>query len=343
MSTEPDIVIRAAGLRRVFADFWGRPRVVAVDNLDLEVRRGEVFGLLGPNGAGKSTTVKLLLDLLRPTRGAIEILGRPPRDLRAKARTGYLPEETRLYPYLSGRETLTFFGKLFDLPKGTRQERVEHLLELVGLSGAGGRRVGEYSKGMQRRLGLAQALLNDPDLVVLDEPTSGLDPLGIREVKDLLRSLAERGKTVLLCSHLLPEVEDVCDRVQILYAGRTLAQGTLGELLAEPDSLRLTIPSLDGPALARVLAAVRQEVQDQQIEVDVPSRSLESFFLSTIEAARRDESSAPAPAVVEPGLEALVATPDESTEQPPEPADLTAAEETLNQQFGLAEEDTGDA
>ncbi|MBI2303029.1 MAG: ABC transporter ATP-binding protein, partial [Armatimonadetes bacterium] len=169
-------VVVAENVTRIFADFWGRPKVAAVQDLSFQIQPGEIYGLLGPNGAGKSTTVKMLLDLLRPTRGKLMILGRPPRDLRAKERIGYLPEETHLYPYLTAEETLAFFGKLFDLTAGARRERCAQLLDMVGLGRARGRRVGEFSKGMQRRLGLAQALLNDPDLLILDEPTTGLEP-----------------------------------------------------------------------------------------------------------------------------------------------------------------------
>ena len=209
-------IVSVRGLTKVFKDFWNRPKARAVDNVDFEVRRGEVFGLLGPNGSGKSTTVKLLLGLLNPTKGHIEVFGHSPRHVQTKARIGYLPEESYLYRYLNSRETLDFFGNLFQLSKGERENRGAQLLEMVGLGKTQTRAVGEFSKGMQRRIGLAQALINDPDLVILDEPTSGLDPIGCREVKDLILALARRGKTVILSSHLLSDVEDVCDRVVIL-------------------------------------------------------------------------------------------------------------------------------
>ena len=228
------------GLTKVFKDFWGRPKARAVDNVDFEVRRGEVFGLLGPNGSGKSTTVKMLLGLLYPTKGHIEVFGHSPRHVATKSRIGYLPEESYLYRYLNSHETLDFFGNLFRLPGAEREKRAEQLLEMVGLSQTRTRAVGEFSKGMQRRIGLAQALINDPDLVILDEPTAGLDPIGCREVKDLIIALARRGKTVILSSHLLSDVEDVCDRVVIYYGGRIQAKGTLQELLAKPDVVRIT-------------------------------------------------------------------------------------------------------
>ena len=225
-----------------------------MDNVDFEVRRGEVFGLLGPNGSGKSTTVKLLLGLLYPTRGHIEVFGHSPRHVATKSRIGYLPEESYLYRYLDSRETLDFFGNLFRPAAGRpRRTRTEQLLEMVGLSQTRTRAVGEFSKGMQRRIGLAQALINDPDLVILDEPTSGLDPIGCREVKDLILALARRGKTVILSSHLLADVEDVCDRVVIYYGGRVQAMGTLKELLATPDAVRITTPALSRETMERVL------------------------------------------------------------------------------------------
>ena len=239
-----EVVVSVRGLTKVFKDFWSRPKARAVDNVDFDVRRGEVFGLLGPNGSGKSTTVKLLLGLLNPTKGHIEVFGHSPRHVQTKSRIGYLPEESYLYRYLNSRETLDFFGNLFHLAKDERNSRIEQLLEMVGLSQVHLRSVGEFSKGMQRRIGLAQALINDPDLVILDEPTSGLDPIGCREVKDLILALARRGKTVILSSHLLSDVEDVCDRVVIYYGGRIQAMGTLKELLATPDAIRITTPAL---------------------------------------------------------------------------------------------------
>src|SRR5213082_1441406 len=253
--TQPaETIVAVRGLTKIFKDFWGRPKARAVDNVDFEVKRGEVFGLLGPNGSGKSTTVKMLLGLLYPTKGHIEVFGHSPRHVPSKSRIGYLPEESYLYRYLNSRETLNFFGNLFQLPKGERGNRAEQLLEMVGLSQTRTRAVGEFSKGMQRRIGLAQALINDPDLVILDEPTAGLDPIGCREVKDLILALAGRGKTVILSSHQLADVEDVCHRVVIYYGGRIQAMGTLKELLATPDAIRITTPALSRDTLERVLA-----------------------------------------------------------------------------------------
>jgi ABC-2 type transport system ATP-binding protein len=282
-----ETVVTVRGLTKVFKDFWGRAKARAVDNVDFEVRRGEVFGLLGPNGSGKSTTVKLILGLLNPTKGHIEVFGHSTRHVATKARIGYLPEESYLYRYLNSHETLDFFGNLFHLPKDQRANRSEQLLEMVGLSQTRTRAVGEFSKGMQRRIGLAQALINDPDLIILDEPTSGLDPIGCREVKDLILALARRGKTVILSSHLLSDVEDVCDRVVIYYGGKIQAQGTLSDLLAKPDSIRITTPTLSRETMERVLEIIRRDVNSDRVRVDTPTQNLESYFLNVVQAARQ--------------------------------------------------------
>ena len=282
-----EVVVSVRGLTKVFKDFWNRPKARAVDNVDFEVRRGEVFGLLGPNGSGKSTTVKLLLGLLNPTKGHIEVFGHSPRHVQTKSRIGYLPEESYLYRYLNSRETLDFFGNLFHLSKGDRDSRAEQLLEMVGLGKTQTRAVGEFSKGMQRRIGLAQALINDPDLVILDEPTAGLDPIGCREVKDLIIALARRGKTVILSSHLLSDVEDVCDRVVIYYGGKIQAAGTLKELLATPDTLQITTPVLPRETLEKVLATIRADISSGEVRVDNPTQNLESYFLDVVNKARQ--------------------------------------------------------
>jgi len=287
LPSDGEAVVSVRGLTKVFKDFWGRPKARAVDNVDFEVRRGEVFGLLGPNGSGKSTTVKLLLGLLYPTKGHIEVFGHSPRHVATKSRIGYLPEESYLYRYLNSRETLDFFGNLFRLPSKDREDRTEQLLEMVGLGQTRMRAVGEFSKGMQRRIGLAQALINDPDLVILDEPTSGLDPIGCREVKDLIVALARRGKTVILSSHLLSDVEDVCDRVVIYYGGKVQAMGTLKELLATPDSIRITTPALSRETMERVLAIIRKDVAEDKVSVDTPTQNLERYFLDVVQNARQ--------------------------------------------------------
>jgi ABC-2 type transport system ATP-binding protein len=279
-------VIEARHLGKVFRDFWRRPKVRAVDDVSFEVYAGEVFGLLGPNGSGKTTTIQMILGLLFPTSGQLQVLGRSPRDVKTKARVGYLPEESCLYPYLTSQETLDFFGKLFDLSSPERRARIEQLLDMIGLKHARRRPVGEFSKGMARRVGLAHALINDPDLIVLDEPTSGLDPLGCRQVKDLILTLARRGKTVLLSSHLLADVEDVCDRIAVLYNGRIQAIGPIRELLEERSRYRLTLPETSPEALKRVLATLR-ELLGNEPALEHPRRDLEQFFLEVVENARK--------------------------------------------------------
>ena len=283
-------VIAVRGLTKVFKDFWGRPKARAVDNVDFEVKRGEVFGLLGPNGSGKSTTVKMLLGLLYPTKGHIEVFGKSPRDVQTKQRIGYLPEESYLYRYLDSEETLDFFGNLFSIDAKDRQNRAEQLIEMVGLNTARTRTVGEFSKGMQRRIGLAQALINDPDLIILDEPTSGLDPIGCREIKDLIIALAKRGKTIILSSHLLADVEDVCDRVVIYYGGKIQAIGTLKELLSERETLRITTPTLSREATEKVLATIRADIGNGEVRVDNPTQNLESYFLDVVARAKQADA-----------------------------------------------------
>jgi ABC-2 type transport system ATP-binding protein len=285
-----EAVVAVHGLTKVFKDFWGRPKARAVDGVDFEVRRGEVFGLLGPNGSGKSTTVKMLLGLLHPTKGHIEVFGKSPRHVATKARIGYLPEESYLYRYLNSHETLDFFGNLFHLPPGERAQRTEQLLDMVGLTQTRTRTVGEFSKGMQRRIGLAQALINDPDLVILDEPTAGLDPIGCREVKDLILALARRGKTVILSSHLLSDVEDVCDRVVIYYGGRIQAQGTLKELLSNRDAVRITTPPLPRETMEKVLGLIRADVAEDKVKIDNPTQNLESYFLDVVARAKQADA-----------------------------------------------------
>lgn len=281
-------VVSATGLTKEFRDFWGRPKARAVNDIDFEIRPGEVVGLLGPNGSGKSTTVKMLLGLLYPTGGRLTVMGRSPRAVETKRDIGYLPEESYLYKYLTAEETLDFFGSLFNLSTADRAQRIEQLLDMVGLSHARRRRVGEFSKGMQRRIGIAQAMINDPSFLILDEPTSGLDPLGCREVKDLILTLKKRGKTVLVTSHLLSDVEDVCDRVIILYGGKIRAAGALNDLLTVSESTTITTPALAGAELERVLNILRQELHGEEFKVDHPRRTLEEFFLDVIAKAKSE-------------------------------------------------------
>ena len=280
-----DAVVSADNLKKIFRDFWRRPKKLAVDGVSFAIRKGEVFGLLGPNGSGKSTTIKMLLGLLQPTAGAVRLFGLDPSSPRAKARIGYLPELSHFHPYLTPRETLRYYGGLFDMPSKLRHERAERLLARVGVADSADRPVGEFSKGMARRIGLAQALLNEPDLVILDEPTSGLDPIGRHEVKTLIKELASEGRTVLLSSHLLAEVEDVCDRVVILGDGRICAEGRLDALLKAREGLQMTITGM-APERAESFR-LQMESEGARVELDRPSMTLEAFFLATIERNRK--------------------------------------------------------
>jgi ABC-2 type transport system ATP-binding protein len=285
--------IHAENLTKTFRDFWRRPRVEAVRGISLDIPAGQVFGLLGPNGSGKSTTIKMILGLLFPTSGNLDVLGASPRSTAVKNRIGYLPEESYLYPHLTPQETLSFYARLFRLPPATARDRIAQLLDMIGLAHARHRPVGEFSKGMARRLGLAQALLNDPDLVILDEPTAGLDPQGTRQVKDLILALAARGKTVLLTSHLLADVEDVCQQVAILFNGRILAQGTLDDLLAQKDKTTLTFPTPADPVTLRQVLDAARAALGAEPALDHPRQPLEPYFLDVIHKAA---GNTPAPA-----------------------------------------------
>lgn len=284
--SQSESVIEISNLSKIYRDFWGRPKVKALNALSLEVRRGEVFGLLGPNGSGKTTTLKLLLGLLFPTEGEIKILGKPADDVSKNERIGYLPEESYLYRFLNAYETLDFYGRLFDMSSAQRKERSEKLLDLVKLAPAARhRQLKEYSKGMQRRIGVAQALINDPDLIMLDEPTSGLDPLGNRDMKDLILDLKKQGKTVLMCSHLLADVQDVCDRIAILYGGELKVMGRVDELLKAQDETQILSSRLSDAAIKEVQEVLKKHGADVK-KVDQPTANLEDLFLKTVQESR---------------------------------------------------------
>jgi len=286
MAEHSEPVVQTAGLCKTFRDFWRRPRVEAVRDLNMQIRPGEVFGLLGPNGSGKTTTIKMLLGLLYPTRGRIAVFGKPPTDVAVKARIGFLPEESYLYRFLVAHETLDYYGRLFKLPGRIRRDRTERLLEMVGLKHEARRRMGEYSKGMARRIGLAQALINDPEFLILDEPTSGLDPIGARQIKDVIRELGRKGKTILLSSHVLADVEDVCDRVTILYGGQQRAAGDIHELLKKRDVTQITLPALSDGTLEKLRDLLRRLEAKDILEVSHPTIRLEEFFLKIVKEAQ---------------------------------------------------------
>ena len=280
MNTPP--AIRIDNLVKEYASPGpGEPPKLALKGVSFDVPQGGIFGLLGPNGSGKSTTMKLLLGLLHPTSGHVSILGKSPRHVATRKRIGYLPEESQLYEQLTAKETLRFYGGLFGLKRNDIRERSKALLDMVGLAHAADRPVGEFSRGMARRIGLAQALINDPDLLILDEPTAGLDPIGCRQIKDLLRALAERGKTILLSSHLLADVQDVCDRIALLHNGRRLTEGCMSELLECRDRVRFSVDGLSPEQVTQVTRAI-QDVCGAAPDVDSPTRPLETFFIESI-------------------------------------------------------------
>ncbi|MFO0836314.1 MAG: ATP-binding cassette domain-containing protein [Phycisphaerales bacterium] len=286
-------VVACQKLTKVFKDFWMRDRVRAVDELSFDIRPREVFGLLGPNGSGKSTTIKMILGLLRPSRGRLAVFGKPAHEVDIKKRIGYLPEESYLYPFLNARETLDYYAKLFNLDTKTRTRRIDELLDMVGLTGAQFRPVREYSKGMQRRIGIAQALINDPDFLILDEPTTGLDPIGTKQVKDLIIELGRRGKTILLSSHLLSDVEDCVDRMVILYGGRVRAEGTCEQLLESQSKTSIEADTLDDATLAEIDRVIRARSGGHKsvLRVSRPRQRLEDLFLDIVERARSEQVS----------------------------------------------------
>jgi ABC-2 type transport system ATP-binding protein len=277
----PEVIIETRNLTKVYRDFWGRPKVLALKALDLQVHRGEIFGLLGPNGSGKTTTIKLLLGLLFPTEGDALIFGEPTTNVEKNERIGYLPEESYLYKFLNAEETLHFYGRLFKLPARERTKRVGRLIDLVGLSAAKHRQLREYSKGMQRRIGLAQALINEPELILLDEPTSGLDPIGTAEIKELIRQLREQGKTIVLSGHLLADMQDICDRIAILHRGELKELGRVDELLKVQDVTQIRVRDLPEPAIAEIREVIARH-GGQVEQLDHPTTTLEELFLRIV-------------------------------------------------------------
>ena len=286
--TRDERVLVMDGLTKVYSD-WRRSQVVrALDGLNLEVRRGEVFGLLGPNGSGKTTTLKLLLGLIHPTSGKAWVLGRQPGNVQANEHIGFLPEESYLYRFLNADETLDFYGKLFRIPRRVRRQRADELIKMVGLEHARRRPLKGYSKGMGRRIGLAQALINDPDLVFLDEPTSGLDPIGTRQIKDLVLELKARGKTVLLCSHLLADVEDVCDRIAILKTGKLRIEGAVKDLLSVRDVTQIRVRNVSSETL-ELIKKLLADRKTPLVDVSHPRSTLEELFLCVVGQADAED------------------------------------------------------
>jgi ABC-2 type transport system ATP-binding protein len=282
-----DLVVETRSLTKVYRDFWGRKKKTALNALDLTIHKGEIFGLLGPNGSGKTTTIKLLLGLLFPTAGDAFVFGEPAAKVEKNERIGYLPEESYLYRFLNAEETLDFYGRLFDIPAAVRRERAAKLIDMVGLSADKKRILKEYSKGMRQRIGLAQALINDPELVILDEPTSGLDPLGTRWMKDLILDLRKQGKTVLMCSHRLDDVQDVCDRIAILYNGDLQELGAVTKLVEDQNRIQVRATQVRETAdLKADLEAVLRKHGGTLEAVGHPTTTLEELFLKIVEESK---------------------------------------------------------
>jgi ABC-2 type transport system ATP-binding protein len=257
----------------------------AVDDVSLTIGAGEVYGLIGPNGSGKSTTMKALLGLVRPDSGTCRIFGNDSLRVDSRQQVGFLPENPYFYKHLSGAETLRFYGKLCGLRGAALESRVKELLELVSLTEAGNRRLGGYSKGMLQRIGLAQALVQDPRLVILDEPTAGVDPIGSRQIRDLIFDLKQRGITVFLCSHLLEQVQEVCDRVGIIHHGRMVKEGPLDELLAVGDQTEILLRDASPELLEKIHALVAADGGAEWLRTGRPRTTLEKLFLE--ETARK--------------------------------------------------------
>jgi ABC-2 type transport system ATP-binding protein len=288
------LAAETVGLTKRYPLTWKRKVLVALDHLNLQIKQGEVFGLLGPNGSGKSTTIKLLLGLIVPSEGEARIFGLQPESLEARKRVGFLPENPYFYGFLNGDETLRFYGKLCGVSGAKLNQRVEELIELVGLQNGRERPLRSYSKGMLQRIGLAQAMIHDPDILFLDEPTAGVDPLGSSQIRDLILRLKKMGKTVIFSSHLLEQVQEVADRVAIFSLGKKVLEGSLESLLAENQSTQINIPAdLSDDQQKRLRAALGQTgISEGDIRFSRPHLSLEQLYLRTVQAQAAANSTA---------------------------------------------------
>ena len=253
----------------------------AVDDLCLEVGDNEIFGLLGPNGSGKSTTIKIILGLLEASKGTCEIYGRPSKLVDARRSVGFLPEAPYFYRYLTGRELVRYYARICMVPRVKIDSAVDSVIKLVGMTEAADRRVGTYSKGMLQRIGLAQSLVHDPQLVILDEPTAGVDPLGSAAIAEIVRELKRRGKTVLLSSHLLAQIEGLCDRVAILHRGKLVREGRIDDLVEEKDAESLVVQGLSAEGRAVVEAEIKAQ-GGRLARVEKPRLSLDAYFLKEV-------------------------------------------------------------
>ncbi len=277
-------------LTKVFRPGLKKEYVVAVDNLSFEVRAGEVYGLIGPNGSGKSTTMKVVLGLMAANKGSAKVFGLDSGDIRARNEIGFLPENPYFYKHLSGAETLRFYGKLCGMKGRVLKDRIAELLRLVDLEGAADRRLGGYSKGMLQRIGLAQSLIQNPRLVILDEPTAGVDPVGSRQIRDLILRLRDEGYTVFLCSHLLGQVQEVCDRVGILFEGRMRREGSLDELIEIENQTSMTIENATPELIAGIQELIRSHEGTRLVEEGHSRTSLEQLFIQIAERGREEKS-----------------------------------------------------
>jgi len=284
--SEPAVEVK--NLTKVFSIGLKKEYVVAIDNLSFEVKAGEVYGLIGPNGSGKSTTMKVVLGLMAASKGSAKVFGLDSGDIRARNEIGFLPENPYFYKHLTGAETLQFYGKLCGIRGSALKDRIAELLKLVDLEGAANRRLGGYSKGMLQRIGLAQSLIQNPRLVILDEPTAGVDPIGSRQIRDLILKLRDDGYTVFLCSHLLEQVQEVCDRVGILFNGRMRREGTLDELIAIENQTTMTLENATPELIAEIHALVGTREGARIVEERHPRTSLEHLFIQIAERSRKE-------------------------------------------------------
>ncbi|MEO6845991.1 MAG: ABC transporter ATP-binding protein [Chthoniobacterales bacterium] len=276
--SQTSYAVSIENLTKVYPVPFRKTRIVAVNDLNLTVHAGEVYGLIGPNGSGKSTTMKVILGLVTPTVGTAQIFGKDVTDVGSREQVGFLPENPYFYKFLTGEETLRFYGKLCGLSGAKLRSRVDELLALVGLEDARERRIGGYSKGMLQRIGLAQALVQEPRLVVLDEPTAGVDPVGSRQIRDMIFSLKQRGITVFLTSHLLEQVQEVCDRVGILARGKLVREGRLDELISIADQTEVIIENPTAELLEKIQKVIK-ESNANLVAIRKPQTTLESVFL----------------------------------------------------------------
>jgi len=281
--------VEVRNLTKVFSIGLRAEHVVAVDNLSLTIGVGEVYGLIGPNGSGKSTTMKVVLGLMRASKGGAKVFGLESGDIRAKNVTGFLPENPYFYKHLTGTETLKFYGKICGMRGADLKDRVKELLSLMGLEKAAGRRLGGYSKGMLQRIGMAQALIHRPKLVILDEPTAGVDPIGSRDIRDLILKLRDEGITIFLCSHLLEQVQEVCDQVGIILEGRMRREGPLDELISINDQTSITLEGASPKLLKSIERLVTKEEGARIVEQGNPRTTLERLFLSIVRGKKEDD------------------------------------------------------